>query len=344
MTPQTSIFDLSLEELVNFLKRWGEPPYRARQIWHGLYQRLVTNPDTLTDLSIDLRARVNETFSFSNFTETKRQRSEDGRTIKTLFTLPDGEQVETVLMHYEKRNTVCISTQVGCALGCAFCATGQMGFRRNLSSGEIVEQVIHYARQLATQKKQITNIVVMGMGEPFHNYDAVLSALTRLNHPAGFNLGARRITLSTVGLVPEIERFTREGWQFKLAVSLHAATNSLRDQLLPINRRYPLEVLIPACSAYVRQSGRRITFEWALIQGVNDGLDQADSLVDLVHELNCHVNLIPLNPTLDFEGNATSKNNAERFLNRLANRGISSTMRLRRGINIQAGCGQLATK
>ena len=344
MTPRTSVFDLSLEELTDKLAQWGESSYRAKQIWRGLYQRLVTDPDALTDLSIELRARVKEAFSFSNLAETDRQISEDSNTIKTLFTLPDREKVETVLMHYEKRNTVCISTQVGCALGCAFCATGQMGFRRNLSSGEIIEQVIHFARQLAVEKEQITNIVVMGMGEPFHNYDAVLPALVRLNHPDGFNLGARRMTISTVGLVPGIKRFTRERWQFKLAVSLHAATNALRDQLLPVNQRYPLEVLMPACKEYIHQSGRRITFEWALIGDVNDGLEQADALANLIHEMNCHVNLIPLNPTADFKGVATKKNNANRFLSRLSNRGISCTMRLRRGIKIQAGCGQLATE
>ena len=284
MTSRTSVFDLSLEELTDKLAQWGESSYRAKQIWRGLYQRLVTDPDALTDLSIELRARVKEAFCFSNLAETDRQISEDSNTIKTLFTLPDREKVETVLMHYEKRNTVCISTQVGCALGCAFCATGQMGFRRNLSSGEIIEQVIHFARQLAIEKEQITNIVVMGMGEPFHNYDAVLPALVRLNHPDGFNLGARRMTISTVGLVPGIKRFTRERWQFKLAVSLHAATNALRDRLLPVNQRYPLEVLMPACKEYIHQSGRRITFEWALIGDVNDGLEQADALANLIHE------------------------------------------------------------
>lgn len=342
MTPQTSIFDLSLDQIDQHIERWGESSYRAKQIWHGIYQQLVRNPDELTDLPTQLRAQINKYFSFSNLMRSATKSSKDGSTVKVLFALPDGEKVETVQMHYDKRKTVCISSQVGCALGCVFCATGQMGFRRNLSSGEIIEQVIHFARQLATQKKQITNVVVMGMGEPFHNYDAVLPALERLNHTDGFNLGARRITISTVGLVPGIERFTQEGWQFKLAVSLHAATNSLRNRLLPINQRFPLEELIPACKDYVRQSGRRITFEWALIRDVNDNLDQADSLSDLIQDINCHVNLIPLNPTDEFKGNATNKKNTERFLQRLKTRGISCTMRVRRGINIQAGCGQLA--
>jgi 23S rRNA (adenine2503-C2)-methyltransferase len=343
MSSEASIFDLSLEQLTLQLERWGEPAYRARQIWHGVYQRLVPDPDSMTDIPIGLRDQIKGRISFKNLTEAAIQYSEDGSTEKTLFTLADGLQVEAVLMRYANRNTVCISSQVGCAMGCTFCATGQMGYGRNLSSGEIVEQVIRFAGQLAEQEKQITNVVVMGMGEPFHNYDAVLDALVRLNHPEGFNLGARRFTISTVGLVPGIERFTREGWRFNLAVSLHAATNTLRDQLLPVNRRYPLEALIPACRQYVRRSGRRITFEWALIRGVNDGLDQADALAGLISDFNCHVNLIPLNPTPEFDGDATTKKDAAIFLEKLTRRGISATMRLRRGINIRAGCGQLAT-
>ena len=344
MTTRISVFDLSLEQLIQHLEQWGEPSYRARQIWHGVYQRLVTKADTLTVLSSELRTQIEERLSFTNLMESATERSKDLSTTKTLFTLSDGHKVEAVLMHYEKRNTLCISTQVGCALGCVFCATGQMGLRRNLCSGEIIEQVVHFARQLATQKKQVTNIVLMGMGEPFHNYDAVISALVRLNHKDGFNLGARRITISTVGLVPGIERFTEEGWQFKLAVSLHAATNSLREKLLPINKHFPLEVLIPACRDYVRKSGRRITFEWALIHNVNDDLDQADALSDLIHDMNCHVNLIPLNPTLEFNGDASNKKSLESFMHRLSSRGISCTIRTRRGIKIQAGCGQLATE
>ena len=344
MRSKASIFDLSLDQLTLQLEEWGEPAYRARQIWHGAYQRLASDPDGMTDLSIALRAKIKARFSFKDLSEAATLRSEDGSTEKTLFALADGLRVEAVLMRYKNRNTVCISSQVGCAMGCTFCATGQMGYGRNLSSGEIVEQVIRFAGRLAKQEKQITNVVVMGMGEPFHNYDAVLDALVRLNHPAGFNFGARRFTVSTVGLAPGIERFTREGWQFNLAVSLHAATNSLRDQLLPVNRRYPLETLIAACKEYVHKSGRRITFEWALIRGVNDSPEQADALIELIHGLNCHVNLIPLNPTPEFDGDATTKKVADHFLERLTRLGISATMRLRRGINIQAGCGQLATE
>jgi 23S rRNA (adenine2503-C2)-methyltransferase len=344
MATRISIFDLAMKELIGHLEQWGEPSYRAKQIWHGIYQQWITDPQALTNLSTELRTLLKKRFSFINLTQSAIQQSRDGSTEKTLFTLSDGHQVEAVLMHYKKRNTICVSTQVGCALGCVFCATGQMGYQRNLSSGEIVEQVVHFARQLAAHKEKVTNIVLMGMGEPFHNYDAVIDALVRLNHADGFDLGARRITISTVGLVPGIERFTQEGWQFKLAVSLHAATNALRNTLLPVNKRYPLEVLIPACRDYVQKSGRRITFEWALIQDVNDGLDQADTLGDLIHDMNCHVNLIPLNPTHGFDGDASQKKSLESFMQRLTRRGISCTMRLRRGIKIQAGCGQLAVE
>ncbi len=343
MSSKASFFDLSLDQIGQHLERMGEPSYRARQIWRGVYQRLISDPDGMTDLPTRLRAQVKDQYSFNNCRESAVQSSEDGSTTKKLFTLADGLQVEAVLMRYAKRNTVCISSQVGCAMGCVFCATGHMGYHRNLSSGEIIEQVIRFAGQLAKQEERITNVVVMGMGEPFHNYDAVLDALIRLNDPAGFNLGARRFTVSTVGIIPGIERFTREGRQFNLAVSLHAATNSLRDKLLPVNRRYPLEALLSACKQYVRNSGRRITFEWALIRGVNDGPEQTDALADLISDVNCHVNLIPLNPNPNFEGDATTKEDAVAFLEKLIARGISATMRLRRGIRIQAGCGQLAT-
>ncbi len=200
-------------------------------------------------------------------------------------------------MRYERRRTICISTQVGCAMGCVFCATGQMGYQRNLTAGEIVAQVMTYARRLQTTGERLTNIVVMGMGEPFHNYEGTLAALDRLNDPEGFGFGERRMTISTVGLIPGIDRFAAEKRQINLAVSLHAATDELRSSLLPINRRYPLEPLFDACRRYVQATHRRITFEWALIEGVNDGQDQALALAGLAQGLLCHVNLIPFNPT-----------------------------------------------
>ena len=219
-----------------------------------------------------------------------------------------------------------------------------MGFVRNLSVGEIIEQVLHFARLIKADEQQLTNIVIMGMGEPFHNYDATMQAIDRLNDPEGFNFGARRFTISTIGLVPMIERFTQERRQVNLAVSLHAASNELRQQLLPINHRYPLESLIPACCQYVEVTRRRVTFEWALIEGVNDGQDQAQALADLVTGLTCHVNLIPLNPTRGYAGRGATLAQVQAFRTALTDRCVPCTIRARRGIDIQAGCGQLATE
>ena len=268
----------------------------------------------------------------------------DGETHKTLFHLPDGHPIETVRMNYERRRTLCISTQSGCAMGCVFCATGQMGYLRHLSSGEIVEQVLYFARQLVKEGRQITNIVIMGMGEPFHNYDATLAAIDRLNHPEGMRMGARRFTISTVGLIPAIERFAKEKRQINLAISLHAADDELRSSMLPINKRYPIADLISAVKTYTELTHRRVTFEWALIQGVNDTPEQARKLAVLLRGMLAHVNVIPLNPTDGFEGSATTPEQAKNFQSILEEKGISCSIRIRRGIDIQAGCGQLAHK
>jgi 23S rRNA (adenine2503-C2)-methyltransferase len=245
---------------------------------------------------------------------------------------------------YEKRRTLCISTQSGCAMGCTFCASGQMGFGRNLTSGEIVEQVLFFARKLKDRGERVTNIVMMGMGEPFHNYENVIASIEHLNHPKGMNLGARRFTISTVGLVPAIRRFTKEKSQVNLAVSLHAADDELRATMLPINKRYPINELMAALREYGEITRRRITFEWALINEVNDTQEQAHKLAALLRGMLAHVNVIPLNPTDGFEGRATSHNKAKEFQSILANQGISCTIRVRRGIDIQAGCGQLASR
>ena len=245
-------------------------------------------------------------------------------------------------MRYEKRRTLCISSQAGCALGCVFCATGQMGLRRNLSSGEIVGQVLHFERLLRDQSQGLTNVVVMGMGEPLHNYVQVMAAIDRLNHAQGLNFGARRFTLSTVGLIPQMMRFAREKRQVNLAVSLHAAEDVLRSSILPINKKYPLAELINACREYVSLTRRRITFEWALISGVNDSIQQAAQLAHLINGILCHVNIIPLNPTAGYEGSATSAMQVRQFKEQLEKSGIPVTVRVRRGIDIHAGCGQLA--
>lgn len=342
-TVKTLFYDLSFAELQVQLKELGEPGFRAKQIWQAVYRDLASSPDEISTLPKLLRQKLNETFSFASLEPARKLASSDSQTIKTLFKLPDQRAIEAVLMYYEERQTLCISSQAGCAMNCSFCATGQMGFKRNLTSGEIVEQVLYYARILKSQNKVVTNIVVMGMGEPFHNYEAVLAAIERLNDPDGFNLGHRRFTISTVGLVPMIDRFASEKHQINLAVSLHAANDDLRTSMMPVNKKYPIADLIQACRNYVTLTSRRITFEWALIQGVNDRPQDALELASLLKGLLCHVNVIPLNPTSKFSGQATTHDRAEAFKKTLESHGIPCTIRLRRGIDIQAGCGQLAS-
>lgn len=342
------IYDYDLSDLEYLFAEWGEPSYRATQVWQGLYTNLWNRPEQFTSLSKALREKLAGHFDFSSLTPQTVVRSRDGETLKALFRLRDGQPVETVRMRYMRRRTLCISTQAGCAMGCTFCATGQMGFRRHLTSGEIIEQVMFFARMLAEQGEQVTNIVIMGMGEPFHNYDNTLAAVDRLNHPEGFNLGSRRFTISTVGLAPMIRRFAREKRQVNLAVSLHAADDDLRASMLPVNRRYPIRELFAALEEYVESTHRRVTFEWALIRDVNDTPDQARKLAALLRSLRkngatlAHVNLIPLNPTKGYSGQASTQERARAFQAILEANGIPCTIRLRRGIDIQAGCGQLA--
>ena len=344
-----SIFELTFDQLAEQVQAWGQPAYRARQIWQGVYRDLAASPDDITTLGKPLRAQLGQALSLASLTPAVSLRSSDGQTRKTLFHLGDGRPIETVLMSYDhdgtrSRQTVCISSQAGCALGCVFCATGQMGFGRNLTLGEMVEQVLYFARQLKAEGDSLTNVVIMGMGEPFLNYEATLAAIDHLNDPEGFNFGERRITVSTVGIVPAVERFAEERRQVNLAVSLHAATDKLRTQLMPINRKYPLSALIPALRHYTDLTHRRVTFEWALIRGVNDTPEQAQKLTDLAAGLLCHVNLIPLNPS---DGYAESPSTAEQvtaFKAVLDQRGIPCTVRVRRGVDIHAGCGQLAGK
>jgi len=345
METQPFIYDLNLEDLTALLAAWGQPTYRARQIWKGLYQHLWSDPREFTDLPAALRQKLAENVRFSALQPVQVLQSSDGETVKTLFQLPDNRAIEAVLMEYDnQRRTLCISSQAGCAMGCVFCATGQMGFKRHLSSGEIVEQVLYYARQLKQQGERVTNIVLMGMGEPFHNYDNTLAAIDRLNHPEGMNLGARRFTISTVGLVPAIRRFAEEKRQVNLAISLHAALDEERSALLPVNRRYPISELMDAVREYITKTGRRVTFEFALINEVNDTPENARALGQLLKGMLCHVNVIPLNPTQKYHGQATTRDRANAFCAEVEKYGIPCTVRMRRGIDIQAGCGQLATE
>lgn len=339
-----NFYDIELVELEHLLESWGEPRYRASQVWDAVYKRLIIDLEQIPNIPKPLRTKLKNTFSMENLHSEITLSSNDEQTTKTLFRLGDEKAIETVLMRYQNRRTLCISSQSGCALGCVFCATGQMGLNRNLSSGEIVEQVLVFKRSLKQNSEGLTNVVVMGMGEPFHNYVQTLAAIDRLNHPAGMNLGARRFTISTVGLIPQILRFANEKRQINLAVSLHAADDNLRSSILPINIKYPLRDLFDACQQYVDITHRRITFEWALIDGVNDSLEQANQLIGLIKGMLCHVNIIPLNPTDGYNGSATSNLQAQQFQSHLEQHGVPCTIRVRRGIDIHAGCGQLATK
>jgi 23S rRNA (adenine2503-C2)-methyltransferase len=352
MDKRTALLDLSFDELQGLIQSWGEPAFRAEQIWTWLYQGLAVSFDEMSNLPKGLRQRLAAEAVIGRLTPLAEQQSSDGQTRKLLFTLPDGAQIESVLMGYERRRTTCISTQAGCGMNCSFCATGQGGLQRNLTAGEIVEQVLFFARELRSSgliprtairnpKSEISNIVLMGMGEPFANYDQFMRAVRRLNDPEGFNFGARRMTVSTVGLAPGIEKLAGEDMQINLAVSLHAATDELRSRLVPINTRYPLGVLIPAVRRYIAQTHRRVSFEWALIEGVNDTPEQARALAGLVKGMLCHVNMIPLNPTSGYPGATSTRERIAAFRTVLEVAGIPNTLRLRRGIDIQAGCGQL---
>jgi len=344
MLDKKLIYDLSKEELSEVFAQWQEPPYRVNQLWEGLYHHLWDNSQEFTVFPKSLRSQIDEEFTFHAIEPIREISSSDGETKKTLFYTRAGNPIETVLMQYKDRNTLCISSQSGCAMGCRFCATGQMGFKANLSSGEIIAQVFYYNRILKQDGKKLTNIVIMGMGEPFYNFEQTMTAVDRLNDPQGFNFGERRFTISTVGIVPQIRRFTELKRQINLAISLHAADDELRSQIIPINRKYPISELLNACRDYVKTTHRRITFEWALIRDFNDSVEQAVQLSHLLNGILCHVNLIPLNPTENFSYQAPSQDRIQKFQKVLLEHQIPCTVRMRRGIDIQAGCGQLALR
>jgi len=339
-----SLYNLDYQELKNQIQDWNEPSYRAPQIWQGLYQNYWNNSDDFSTIPVSLRKEIDKIYTLSSLYSERELHSTDGFTRKTLYRLEDNSAIETVLMGYEDRNTVCISSQVGCGVGCNFCATGNMGFIRNLSRAEIIEQVVNTAADLVQEGKSLTNVVFMGMGEPFHNYTQVMEAVRILNDPEGFGMGARRFTISTVGLVPGIKRFTEENSQINLAISLHAADDELRSSIVPINQKYPISELMEACRKYIQITNRRITFEWALIEGVNDTGEQAQKLSRLIDGMLAHVNLIQLNPVSCYSGKPATKKNALNFQKTLTDSGIACTIRVRRGIDIQAGCGQLASE
>jgi 23S rRNA (adenine2503-C2)-methyltransferase len=342
----TELNQVQLEELLAGL---GAPAYRAKQIQHWVYSGLAASFDEMANLPRGLQQRLSDVVSLRAVSSKYEAVSRDG-TVKMLFSLRDSKTIEAALMPYatakgRPRHTVCVSTQVGCPIGCPFCATGQQGFERNLTPGEIIDQVLHYARRLRDENgSAVDNVVFMGMGEPFLNFDALWLAVEMLNSPDGFGLGARQMTISTAGIVPGIRRLSREKLQVGLAVSLHAADDALRNKLVPINRRYPLEKLMAACRDYVEATGRRVSFEYALFGDINDSVEHARALARLIKGMNCHVNLIAGNPTSDAGFKASGKDAVLAFQAELEQRHIPCTLRVRRGIDIDAGCGQLRSR
>jgi 23S rRNA (adenine2503-C2)-methyltransferase len=337
----TSLYDLALTELEERLSSLGQPAYRARQLFSWTYQRLVADYAEMINLPAALRAELASSLPIGTMQPVREIATDGGETIKTLYRAFDGQFVETVLMLYPDRATVCVSCQVGCAVGCAFCATGLGGLTRNLTTGEMVQQTVDAARRARDLGRSLTNLVMMGMGEPFHNYDATMKLVAILNDQRGLGFGARRITISTSGIVPMIDKLAAEPFRVNLAVSLHAPDDDLRGRLVPINRRYPIADLMGAIHRYIARTGRRVSFEYALMKGINDSDDTARALADLLSGTLCHVNVIPLNPVDVLPYERPDKSGIDRFAATLRAAGIPATVRYSRGVDIAAACGQL---
>ncbi len=335
-----NIKDYSLDELKEELKAIGEKPFRAEQIFKWLYQEKVISFEEMTNLSLTLREKLVQNYTMDNFGILQKQESSDG-TIKYLFDLLDGNAIETVLMSYHHGYSICVSSQVGCKMGCKFCASTGINFIRNLSSGEIVEQILAVEQDAGVT---ISNVVFMGIGEPLDNYDHVVKAIRLINHPKGLNIGARHISISTSGLVPKIEDLAKENIQCTLSISLHATTNEKRSEMMPVNTRYPIEELLEACRNYTKLTHRRISFEYALAKDKNDNLEDAKRLVNLLKGMLCHVNLIPINPIEKGTFKKASNENIIRFRDYLNDHGIVATIRRELGSDIDAACGQLRRK
>ncbi|MCK5584962.1 23S rRNA (adenine(2503)-C(2))-methyltransferase RlmN [Candidatus Bipolaricaulota bacterium] len=335
------LLDLSFEDLIASLVELDEPSFRATQIWRAVFKDLASSYSDMTTLSKSLRQRLESAIPWPRINTLQTLASSDGQTSKLLLQLEDGETVELVVMRYAKRNTACISTQVGCAMDCQFCATGQSGFRRDLTAAEIVGQVLTAARLLQSESERLSNIVFMGMGEPLANYEATLQSIRTLNDPQGFSLGARSFTISTVGIVPGIRRLSQENLQVNLAVSLHTVDEALRNRLVPINQRYPVADIVRVCRAYVEKTHRRVTFEIALIAGVNDSDSQARQVADALRGVLCHVNIIPFNPIANSSWRPSLGDRVQSFAHIIESAGFPVTIRQSRGADIQAACGQL---
>lgn len=331
------ISSLDLEQLTGLMKELGQPGFRAKQIFHWLHQKLVTEFSQMTDQPKALLARLEESWYIAAPAVRRKQVSKDG-TVKYLLELADGNCIETVLMRYHYGNTVCVSTQVGCRMGCRFCASTQAGRVRNLEAGEIASEIYTAQRDSG---ERVSHIVLMGIGEPLDNYDEVLKFLRLISHPEGVNIGMRNISLSTCGLVPMILRLAQEKLQITLSISLHAPNNPMRSSMMPVNDAYPVEELIAACRQYQKITGRRISFEYSMVRGVNDSPATARELAKLIQGMGAHVNLIPINPVDGSPYSATDTDNVKRFQADLEKLGVNATIRRRLGSDISAACGQL---
>ncbi|MBE2904138.1 23S rRNA (adenine(2503)-C(2))-methyltransferase RlmN [Anoxybacillus flavithermus] len=338
-----SIYSMRLEDLQSWIEQQGEKPFRATQIFEWLYKKRVTSFEDMTNIPKALRERLDEHFVITTLKTLVQQTSKDG-TMKFLFELHDGYSIETVLMRHDYGNSICVTTQVGCRIGCTFCASTLGGLKRNLQAGEIVAQVVKVQKALDETNERVSSIVVMGIGEPFDNYDELIKFLKIVNHPKGLHIGARHITVSTSGITPKIYKFADENMQINFAISLHAPNTELRSKLMPINRAYKLPELMEAVRYYIEKTGRRVTFEYGLFGGVNDQIEHAEELAELIKGLKCHVNLIPVNYVPERNYVRTPREQIFAFEKTLKKHGINVTIRREQGHDIDAACGQLRAK
>lgn len=335
-----NIKDYDLEQLKQELTNIGEKPFRAEQIFKWIYVEKVHSFDEMTNLSLELREKLKQNYDMCNYSIVRKLESKDG-TKKYLFGLSDGNAIESVLMQYHFGKTVCVSSQIGCKMGCKFCASTGIAFVRSLTSGEIVEQIIAIEQDIG---EKISNVVFMGIGEPFDNYDNVMNAIKILNNQKGLNIGARHISISTSGIVPKIYQFADENVQCTLSISLHSANNETRSSMMPVNNAYNIQELIKACKYYISKTNKRISFEYALAKDNNDNQKAADELVELLHGMLCHVNLIPINKIENGKYIKSSNENIIKFRDYLNSKGITATIRRELGSDIDAACGQLRRK
>ncbi|WP_042456257.1 23S rRNA (adenine(2503)-C(2))-methyltransferase RlmN [Neobacillus dielmonensis] len=338
-----SIYSLQLQELKDWLSENGEKAFRAEQIYDWLYKKRVTSFEDMSNLSKTLREKLTEEYQITTLNTVIQQTSSDG-TIKFLFELHDGFSIETVLMRHDYGNSVCVTTQVGCRIGCTFCASTLGGLKRHLEAGEIVAQVVKVQKALDEFGERVDSVVIMGIGEPFDNYNNMLAFLKIINHDKGLNIGARHITVSTSGIIPKIYQFADENMQINFAISLHAPNTELRTRLMPINKAFKLDDLMKAVRYYIDKTGRRISFEYGLFGGVNDSTEHAEELADLIKGIKCHVNLIPVNYVPERDYVRTPRDKIFAFERTLKNRGINVTIRREHGHDIDAACGQLRAK